>query len=335
VTYGYLGECYFQSGDARKALLPTQQALQLSRHGGDTEGMIAYLGNLYEIHRYLGEPNKAADAAEELVVLFGEQGQSDEAERYRQQAQRVRAGEPLNRVIVSIDGRRMELDEVLAGTTGQVQFAFERNRLTLRPARVRTDQGEKLAHQGRFEKALAHFRHAAEADRYDPQCRYQEALTLLYLQRHGEAAEAYDLTEELAPGWFHCRSDLWLAQQLYLGKLPHEVFLIWHAVQDGPLPPAEKVRLAEKGLKQAPNLPLLLQPLGKNLRAVGRAAEAEAAWRRGLARAEEADIKTRLLVDVAAVTADTREKQDLLHEAIELNGNLVAAAMARVVLAFE
>ena len=60
--------------------------------------------------------------------------------------------------------------------------------------------------------------------------------------------------------------------------------------------------------------------------------EAEAAYRRGLAIAEEPDVQTRLLVALAGSTADSTERVRLLHEAMDLGGNLVAAAMASVLL---
>jgi tetratricopeptide (TPR) repeat protein len=66
ITYGYLGECYFQSAQADKAVAPTRQALELCERAGDAEGRLAYLGNLYEIHRYLGQAEEAAGYAERL-----------------------------------------------------------------------------------------------------------------------------------------------------------------------------------------------------------------------------------------------------------------------------
>jgi hypothetical protein len=48
---------------------------------------------------------------------------------------------------------------------------------------------------------------------------------------------------------------------------------------------------------------------------------------------DEPDVRTCLLVGLAAVTADSAERTRHLHEAIELSGNLVAAAMATIMLA--
>jgi tetratricopeptide (TPR) repeat protein len=332
VSYGMLGECYFQGGEADKAVAPCERALQLCRASGDAQGVAAYLGNLYEVHRYLGQAGPAADYAERLAEALQGQGRAEEAERYRRQAARVRAGEPLNRVIAGIDGKRYELEEVPAGVQGRVQFFFERNRLTLRPATVLNERGEREAGQGRFEEALGHFREAAAADRFDPHPHYQAGLTLLYLQRYPQAVESYEAAEERAPGWFHCRADLWLARQMVLDRVSHEVFLGWHALQDGPQPPQAKVRLAEQVLSRAPELALLHLLHGKNLRVCGQEGAAESAYRRGLACAEEPDVRSRLLLELATLVQEPGEKRGLLQEAHNPEGNLIAAATARLML---
>ncbi|HEY6179294.1 MAG TPA: hypothetical protein VIX73_32795, partial [Kofleriaceae bacterium] len=72
---------------------------------------------------------------------------------------------------------------------------------------------------------------------------------------------------------------------------------------------------------------------GDALAKLRRTAEAADAYRRGLAITDEPDVRTCLLVGIAAVTADSAERSRNLHEAIELSGNLVAAAMATVMLA--
>jgi Flp pilus assembly protein TadD len=72
-----------------------------------------------------------------------------------------------------------------------VQFVFERNRITLRPATVHTERGEELGSAGQHQEALAAFREAAAADPFDPHCRYLEAFTLLHLGRYTDAADGY------------------------------------------------------------------------------------------------------------------------------------------------
>ena len=120
-----------------------------------------------------------------------------------------------------------------------------------------TNRGEALGRSGRYHEALGTFREAAAADPFDPHSRYQEAFTLLHLERYAEAADAYRQVEELAPGWFQCRADLWLAEQLTLGKLPQEVFLGLHVLTDGAQSPEENVSLSRKVLARFPDLPVL------------------------------------------------------------------------------
>src|SRR5262249_13322410 len=96
----------------------------------------------------------------------------------------------------------------------------------------------------------------------------------------------------------------------------------------------EKLLLADNGLRQAPDLALLHLARGKVLKALGQAAQAAAAFRKGLLCVEESDSETRLLVELASVVSDETEKKRLLEQAVALQGNLVAVAMARVILAF-
>jgi tetratricopeptide (TPR) repeat protein len=331
ITLGYLGESYFQSGDAQKAVEPTTQALELCRDCGDTEGVLAYLGNLYEMHRYLGQQGAAADWAAQLADAFERQGRLDEARRYRRQEVLLREGEPLNRVVAVVDGQRYEVDEPGA-LSDHVQFFFERNRITLQPARALTTDGERSGNEGRFDEALATFESAAKADPFDPHCRYQAGLTLLHLGRYADAVASYETTEALAPGWFHCRADLWLAQQLTLGQVGHETWLKLQALEDGPMPPHEKVRLAERALTEAPRLAHLHLARGKNLALLGHPREARDAYREGLACEPEPDVRTRLLVDLGVLLEDTAERRALLGECQAIDGNLVAAATATIFL---
>jgi tetratricopeptide (TPR) repeat protein len=335
VTLGELGECYFQLGEADRALAPTEQALEIVRRTGDTEGILAYLGNLYEAHRYLEQAEPAARCAEQLAEHLQQQGQADEARRYRSQAARVRAGEPRNRVVIDLDGRRLEVEEVLGGIEGRVRFLFERNKLTLRPAEVLVGRGEEEGKQGRYEPALELFREAARADPFAPQPHHEAAVTLLHLDRAVEAVEEYERTEELAPAWFHCRSEGWLARQIVLGRYGQSTFLLLRAIEDGGLARRDRLSLLERGLVQTPDLALLHHLRGKVLGESRRSDEAITAYRRGLECAAEDDVHTRLLVDLAGLLGPGEERRRLLEEAVARDGNLVAAATARIMLAFE
>ncbi len=167
---------------------------------------------------------------------------------------------------------------------------------------------------------------------HDPRSRYQEGLVLLTLERHAEAAAVYEAVEVRAAGWFHSRADLWLARQIAAGPRDHGAFLAVRSLVDGGLAPAERVRLARQALGRYPTLPALHLALGDALRALEQGDEAIAAYREGLRHAEEPDVKTRLLVALGGSLTTGEEQRRLLEQAIALNGNLVAAAMARVIL---
>src|SRR5579883_641650 len=332
ITHGCIGECHFYAGAADQAVPHFEQALALCERTGDTEGIAAYLGSLFEAHRYLGQGERAAGYAERMAALLDAQGVNHDAVRWRTRARIVRSGEPLNRIVVVVDGSTYEVDEVRPVGDMRVKFVFERNRITLRSAVVHTERGKELGTAGRHEEALASFREAAASDRFDPHCRYLEAFTLLHLGRYADAADTYRRVEELAPGWFQCHSDLWVADQLTLGRLDAQDFAALHVLEDGQISSAEKVTLAERLLKKRPGLPPAQLHLGKNLARVGREAEACEALRAGLATDPDSDVRTRLLAELATLTQDTSERERLFREAVAVNGNLVAAASAALAL---
>jgi tetratricopeptide (TPR) repeat protein len=332
---GLLGECWFQSGMTDRAVAPTVRALDLLRRDGTAEERLALLGNLYEIHRYRGDGAQAGDCAEEMAGVLASLEQQGQAERYRRQARLVRAGEPLNRVVVELDGVRCELEEVLQGRSGAVRFVFERNRLMLRPAVVRIEEAGGLANKGRFPDALTLLLEAVAVDRFAPDPHYRAGLALIYMERYEEAVEALAACEERAPGWFLCRPARWLAEELARGTISHETFVAWHALEEGPLSAEAKIALAERALEIAPDLALLHLLHGLNLKARNALSPAVAAYRRGLALAVRPDVRTRLLVELATVVDSDEEKRRLLRQAVEIDGDLIAAATARVVLAFE
>lgn len=85
------------------------------------------------------------------------------------------------------------------------------------------------------------------------------------------------------------------------------------------LSPEEVVRLAQACLKRT-ELGALYLGLGQALTALDRHADAEAAHRRGLAIAEEPDVKSRLPVALASRPTDAGERDQLFGQAIELGG---------------
>jgi tetratricopeptide (TPR) repeat protein len=333
VTYCCLGECYFQSGQAGRAVRPAQDALELADKAGDPDGAAISLRNLYEIYRYLGQSQNAAAAAANLAERYAAQGKEKQARRFRTQARIVAAGEPLTRVLALVDGERCELDEVPAGKPLQAKLVLERNRLALQPSLVLTRKGAQLASSGSYEDALAAFRDAAKADPFDPHPHYEEGLTQLYLGRYMQAVECYETTEVLAPGWYNCRADLWLAQQLELGRMSQETFISLRLLEESARPAEEKLRLAEKLAARHGGVPFVCLVHGRQLAAAGRTMEAVVAYRAGLAQHPEPDVRTRLLVNLAAAVEERETKLVALREAVLVNGHLISAGMARIALA--
>jgi tetratricopeptide (TPR) repeat protein len=331
ITYGRLGEGLLQLRDAEAAREATVRALAGCEATGDAAGIVAYLGNLHEIDRYRGDAAGAATALERLADAVERLGDPRRAAAHRRQASIVRAGEPLCRVVAELEGERYELSD-LPRVTGSVRFIFQRNRLTLRRCEHAVEQGVAAAERGELEPALAWFARAASADPFDPWPSYHAGMAQLELRRYDDAVDSYRTVEALAPGWYHGRSTGWLAQQLAAGALDHDTFQVIRQLEDGRPPPAEAIVLATRALQRT-ELGVLRLALGSALDKQGRHREAEDAFRRGLASAEEPDLRTRLLVALANRTADPQAKSRSLHEAIELAGNLVAAATATVMLA--
>lgn len=332
LTLGFLADCYFQERRPEDSVPLLHDALGRSRAIGDRDGVVAYLGNLYEVHRYLGQPAEAARFADELADVFAAAGKQPDAQRYRRLAAIARAGAPKNRVVAVLeDDSRVELDDLPKPPNGRIRFVFERDRLTLRPAGVLVQLGREAGTAGNNEEALALFRRAAAADPLDPDPRYQEAFTLVLLRRYEEAVAAYDATEELAPGWFHCRADRWLANELAARRLPHGTFQALYTLQDGPHSPAQKLELADDALAATPHVAALHFHRGRALGALGRVPDALDAFRAGLAAEPEPDIRTRLLVALAVGLAPGDERTALLDEAVRIGGNLIAAASAKLI----
>lgn len=329
----YRGICYFDSGDVAKALEPFQNAVTLSEKVGDPSGVLNNLRNLYELYRYMGDAEKASAMAEKLSAEYTKAGKAVVGKRYQKLASVVKAGEPLLRIVVLADGGRLELDELANLKGKKIQFEVERNRPSLRPSQVLKAKGDRLGANGKYEEALDAFKAAAKADPFNPAPHYQEALTYLYMHRYADAEKSYDETEKLAPGWYNCRSEKWMAEKLADGSMSHETFMAIKALETGQVPAKDKEELAKKQLEAQPNCALLELSLGKQLSVLGKTEAAEAALRQGILHAEESDVRTRLLVQLGMVVKSSEERERLLNQAIKLNGNIQSVAMAAVSLA--
>lgn len=326
VTFGLLGDVRFQAGQPDLALGPTRRALELCQARGDDVGVRTYVENLFEVHRWREEREEAAACAERLAALHEREG---DARWWRSQAEVVRGGEPLLRVVVeTTDGHLVELGQ--AEASGRVRFAFRRNRATLLPSSSWTTRGEAAGRAGAFEDALGAFAEAARADPHDPHPLYQAAVTHLHLERYHQAAECYAQAEALAPGWFHVRAYLWLAEEAARGALPHEALELALKLDDGAPDPAALPRI-EAALQEAPQLALLHLARGRILRARSDPAAAEA-LRAGLSAAHDEDVRARLRLELATQVEDPGERRALLQGAAQGEGNLVAAATARLLL---
>jgi len=332
---GALGECQLEQGNAARALETTGQALALCREQGDADGVRTYLGNLYEVCRYLGDGVAAANHAESLASVLESVGDTSGAARQRSRAARARSGEPLNRILAVFGGQQYELAELPeAALHGRqsVDFVFVRNRLTLRSATNLTRKAEALAVDGEYERALATFRAAANVDPHDPGAHFLAGLTLLHLERPLEAVASYEACEARAPGWYVCRADRWLAQQIASGRYDHGAFLALNELE-AELSDGEKELRARRSLERYPTLAGLQLVLGKALLGLDRAEAAKSAYLDGLRHAEDPDTKTRLLAALGAIWGkNDQERQQYLLQAVELNGNLVSAAMASFLL---
>ncbi len=329
IALGWLGECRFQTGDAAAALAPMEEARRLCEQARDEQGSRAYLANCVEIHRYLG---KGAEAAACLEALAQRQS-GEEAAATRTRAARVRTGEPLLRVTVLHEKLEYELDDLPAVPQGKFEVLLRRNRITLHPAGLAIERGREAGAKGEYEKALAEFDAAARCDPFDPDPPYLGGLTLLHLDRYAEAVGRLELAERLAPGWFHVRSDLWMARELTAGRLSRGAFLAVRVAEDGDMPPEKKLELLDGALGKAPRVALLHLLRGEQLARLGQGPTAAAAFSEGLGLDADPDTRTRLLLSAALMLPpDAAERATLLREAASLNGNLTAGAMAALAL---
>lgn len=329
---GALGETCFMQGQADAARDATLEALELCRSVEDTEGVAAWLGNLYEIDRYRGDGDGAARWASEFADLCASLDQAEAALQWRRLAQRVR-NEPLVRLVAQVAGEEYELDDLPPHLPdGTVRFHFRRNRLTLRPAQRLVAQGSMLAEEGRYADALDRFQQACSADRYDPHPRSLAGLTLLHLGRYTEAAEFYAEAQRLGPGWYQVSTDAWLADELAAGRLEPAVWRFLLHVEDAEPAPEEVLAGAETALAHHPELAPLHLARARALERLERRELAVAAYREAVRHAGEANLKTRALLGLALLEAEP-ERTRLLREAGALDGHLLSGATARWLLA--
>lgn len=342
VTLGMLGGAYFNAGLVERASDPTSRALGMCREVQDEDGTVAYLTNLHEIRRYLGESEDAATLARALADRL-ESTDAPRAQRMRTRARIIENGEPALRVVVlPPDGSGpVELDELdllspleddAESLLGGLRFAFERNRVTLSGCGDRLESGREFATHGRLAEAVAAFEAAAEIDPYAPDPPYLRGLALAELGEFDEALAAYDRVHELAPGWHRVEEDRALVSAIAGGTIEADILNIVREIEDGPRTPRAKIAVAHGALERFPKLARLHFALGRAYWSVDEHEEAREAWRTALDAADNPSIRTRALAELGATALDSDEGVRDLHRAIEEDGELVASAMARVLL---
>ncbi|MCA9107231.1 MAG: tetratricopeptide repeat protein [Planctomycetales bacterium] len=325
---GRMGELVFHSGRVAESMSRFRSAYELCTGIGDIEGQDVYLTYLLECHCYLADGSEVA-AATELRDFKEKLGHpTKEIER---RLQRLRVGEPLNRVVCVSTRGEEELDELVDATADRYQFQFRRNRISLQKATTLTRLGNQLATEGNLADALERYDQASEVDPFDPDPVYQRGMCLLEMGLYAQARDAYAEVEQLAPGWFRCRSDHWLADGLDRGTISVEEFQLLRALDDGRLPRAQAEKLAREGQARFPEfapLYLFLGDLGASQE------EAQAAYRKGLECVREPDLESRLLCGLAASSTERSvELESWLDRIDSLPGSLVAKATARVIRA--
>jgi tetratricopeptide (TPR) repeat protein len=327
--YGRLGELSFHSGRVAEAAQPFQSAFDLCVENNDVEGQLTYLNNLLEVHCYLDD-GLALQTAEQLLKLRGSSGAP--TEDIERRIERLREGEPLCRVVCVRNGRELELDEITDVGEGWYQFQFRRNRLSLQKATTLTEQGNQRAFSGEYSDALEKYHEANEVDPYDPDPIYQSGMCLLELGAYAKAREAFEEVERLAPGWFRCRTDRWLAEGLENGTISEDELRVARALEDGGLDVDQAASIAEQAIQRFPDFAPLYLLLGDFRRNRGDSNGAVAAYRRGLELVEEPDLESRLICALAGtLPAESPERRALVERAVQLQGSLVAQASARLI----
>jgi tetratricopeptide (TPR) repeat protein len=329
---GKMAVCHLESGRAQVSLPLFRQALGLCRSAGDEAGLIHLLSTLYEAHRYLGQGPEAAGVADEYAAALDRSGNWVRARRFKKVAEIARHGEPPVRVVLQLRGIFYELDEIPPVIDGDLHFIFFRDRMYLSRAAALLERGNALQKQGRLEEALVPLREASRVDPHAPGPLYDEAATLLLLRRPSEAVACYDKVEAMAPGWFHCRFDRWLAAEIAAGRIPYAAVAPLRTLEAWELGPAENVRLARRAVSDVPGLPAFHLYLGIYLAQLGQEGEARRVLAEGLRLAVEPDLRSRLLVQVAFLDTASSVRDRRLQEAMAPGGNLAAAAMAAVML---
>lgn len=333
LTLGFLGECYFQLGELGKASEYVERALHCTTMQGDYESTIAYLSNLYEISRYKGETAKAVEYAQKIADKAFDRGELVTASNWRHHVRAVSNAEPLHRVVLRIGDELFELDEIPKVHGERVEFIFVRNRLERVLCSKKCFEGRELTQEGKYDEAIKVFEEAAAFDEFSPQPLYMCGNIKLAGRRYQEAVADLEKVEQLCPGFETSRADLWLAQQLLDKKMEHDACMAVFETNNDTIPIDERMKICRDLIAKYPNFGEAYWRLGKLLIESKNNEEALEVFKRGLDVAEEEDVRSRLLRDVAILSNDEQDKRKYFADAIALkNGNVLANAMSRYML---
>lgn len=328
LLHARLGDLLMHSGNVREAIPEYEASLELACEAEFVEGQMLQLKNLMEAYGYLGD-EKTVAVADELKELVGRLGGHPHA--INQRLSELTAEEPMCRILCINDAKVQEIDQVTSISDGQYEFRYHRNHRPIYKVQVLTEQAKDLASAGDIEAAIDRFDEASDVDPLDPEPVYQLGLCLLEAGRYDEAAEAFAETEYLAPGWFGCRSDHWLASAMSEGRFSDQEFKVLRTLEDGGLDPQRRIELATRAAEATPDLAPLHLAIGNLHRQEGNRDAAEAAYRTGLQVAEEPDVESRLLCGLGSVLPiGSDERTAVLSKATNPQGNLVAAASAKL-----
>ena len=226
------------------------------------------------------------------------------------------------------DNQMVELDNLKEVGDGVFQFIFQRNRLSLEKASTLIQQGCELASSGRTADAMEKFQAAMEIDPHSPEPNYHLGMCLLELGAYAKARDAFDEVEQLAPGWFRCRFDRWIADGLDQGTIVEEQFAMVRLLEDGGLEKEKVYELARKGIEMYPDFAPLYYLCAN---ACEDSDESLKLLEQALERCEERDLKSRVLSLLASrLPEGSPERQQCIEEAVGLKGSLMAIATAKL-----
>ncbi|MDB5389472.1 MAG: type secretion system chaperone protein SscB, partial [Planctomycetaceae bacterium] len=329
--YQRLGEFLFHSGQVSNAEKALQTALKLSQDLQDSESQRATLIQLLDVHRHAGNRDEAIRAGENARRVTQELGLDGEG--LRQQIARMTQGEALCRVVCMRDDVELEVDEITTVAQGRYEFQFRRNRPSLQMALGLTKQGNELGSTGKLAEALEKYQAARQIDPFDPDPVYQSGVCYLELRKFSNAREAFEEVDQLAPGWFRCRSDKWISKSLEDGTITDEQFRVLRVLEDGKVDPEQAMQALLKMLNKHPGFAPFYLLLGDRYREKNDLKTANSCYRKGLELVTEPDFESRLLCAAAVILAkESPDRTELLQRAISLEGSLVAQATAKLLL---